>query len=654
MSAGEKRKLLWYLWGMTGILIAVMLSLMEAGQGWNIDDFLNQEQTQEFTGNELIYNDETISRLQDTDIYCVTADKAVLQINDLYLRNNWKYMALNMSGLNRETTYWSIVYSDKDGTVVSKQTVTLTDGDNMIEVSCRQPYQSIKLVIKEQVGLRFQINTIQFRMNDVVIVPQAVRISFFFWLGLYIAVSGIIYLVCKSKIHIVIEVLQEGYCLIGNYVGKGVARKMRRKNVGAIRTGLFFLTLTVGEIAGVNGWCSRVAEYKYVMFVMAASIFCLGLFCIERKLKVLNWNTITTVVWLLLWVFVCISDIMQSKQYKFVGYIFLICVGFFFFAWNQMQNPQEIKWEMYRAFHINFVFVVLYCLLFRTKIKGGLYNGPFTTRAAFGIYAVTATGVFLVELYRKLVQNEKKKIWHINIIWEIVSLTIAILFLYYSDTGSCKIAFVIQLFIFGCNVYKGRTKIHVRWTVLVQDLILAGYISAVCAIGVNLAVGYLPEKLGTEIIYKNETLEIKTDISALETLQAENPEYYDKITYAGYVNKRQIWKNYLQEINLFGHADTLVFGQEKMSAYNGWIEMIYRYGLFILLPYLLLLISIFMRAWRKKGELLYFIVPYMIIMLSQNIEIPFIEPLWILCYLGMGEYFIDNIKPSLVQKSKIY
>ena len=54
MSAGEKKKLLWYLWGMLGILLAVMLSLMESGQGWNTDDFLNQDQTQKFTGNELM------------------------------------------------------------------------------------------------------------------------------------------------------------------------------------------------------------------------------------------------------------------------------------------------------------------------------------------------------------------------------------------------------------------------------------------------------------------------------------------------------------------------------------------------------------------------------------------------------------------------
>ena len=76
--------------------------------------------------------------------------------------------------------------------------------------------------------------------------------------------------------------------------------------------------------------------------------------------------------------------------------------------------------------------------------------------------------------------------------------------------------------------------------------------------------------------------------------------------------------------------------------------MMYRYGLFILLPYILLFISVLASAWRRKGELLYLIVPYMIIMLSQNIEMPFTEPLWILCYLGMGEYFIGKVKDKAV------
>lgn len=652
MSAGEKKKLLWYLWGMLGILLAVMLSLMESGQGWNTDDFLNQDQTQKFTGNELIYNDETCVKLPQSDIYYVTADKAVLQIQDLYEKNNWKYMSLNISNLNQKTTYWNIVYSDRDGTVVSKQTVTLTDGDNIIEVSCRQPYQSIKLVIKEQIGLRFQINAIQFRMNDVVVDLQEVRVTFFFWLGLYIAASAIIYFIGKAKLHIIIEILQEGYCVIGNYIGKGFARKKWRKYFSVIRTGIFLLILTLGEIAGVRDWYSQETGYKYVMIVMSVSIFCLGLLCIERKLKVLDWNTIVVTAWLLLWLFVCISDIMQRKQYKFVGYVFLICVGFFFFTWNQMKNFQKIKWEMYQAFHINFIFVVLYCILFRTKIDGVLYNGPFASRAEFGIYSITATGIFLAGLYKKLEQNEEKLVWHLDIIWKIVNLVIAVLFLNYSDTGSCKLAFLSQIMIFGYSMYHGRTKIHIKVKILVRDVIVACCISGIFTVGINLAVSTLPEKLGTEIIYENEKLEIKAEISGLEKLQAEKPEYYSKISYAGYVNKREIWENYLQKLNLFGHADIMTINQVKTGAYNGWIEMMYRYGLFILLPYILLFISVLASAWRRKGELLYLIVPYMIIMLSQNIEMPFTEPLWILCYLGMGEYFIGKVKDKAVLERK--
>lgn len=639
MPKKVKRNLFLYLWGMSGILFAIMISFMEAGNGWNVDKFLNQEQTCEISQNDLSVEENTCVKVADTEIYRVTAEKTTLRVEDLYQSGNWKYMAINISNLNKEKTYWNIVFCDKYGTDISKQTVTLVEGDNMIEVACRQPYQKIKLVIKEQVGLYFEINSIQFRMNDVVISPQAVMTNFFFWLGIYLGVSGIIYLSRKSKLYVVVVILQEGYLLVGDFIGKPFAGKKWKGYRRRFRTGIFFLMFTLGELAGIQGWYSDATGYKYVMLVMALCIILLGILCWERELKVLNWNAIIPFAWLLLWGSVCISDVMQSKSCKFVGYLFLTAVGFFFFLWNNMKNPYQVKREMYQAFNLNFVVVILYCMFFRTKEIGVLYNGPFTSRETFAIYAVTAVGAFLTQLYKELFRKNEERKQRVHMILYIVGIALGMSFLYYANTISCNLALMAEIIIFGYNIFRSRTILYPNVKKMICTSLIGLFAGAICVEGVNLAINFLPEALGTEIVYDEEELVTKQELSVLENLRMENPEYYNNVSYAGERNKIQIWKAYLQEINLFGHANSLTVNQTKTYAYSGWIEMIYRYGLFILIPYLLLFATCFVRAWNEKKGMLSVMVAYLIIMCFQNIEIPFIHPLWILCYLGMGEWF---------------
>ena len=97
MLKEEKQKLFLYLWGMIGILSAIMISFLEAGGGWNVDNFLNQDQTCEYTQDNLLYTEETCTKNPETGNYTVTAEKTVLEITDIQQSTNWKYMFLQLS-----------------------------------------------------------------------------------------------------------------------------------------------------------------------------------------------------------------------------------------------------------------------------------------------------------------------------------------------------------------------------------------------------------------------------------------------------------------------------------------------------------------------------------------------------------------------------
>ena len=96
-------------------------------------------------------------------------------------------------------------------------------------------------------------------------------------------------------------------------------------------------------------------------------------------------------------------------------------------------------------------------------------------------------------------------------------------------------------------------------------------------------------------------------------------------------------------MNLFGNEDQLIVYGKKTMAYNGLIEMAYRYGILILIPYIGLLLLCFYYAVHEGGFLmLATTLAYGTVMLTQNIEQPFAHPLWIVFYLGMGIWFAEN------------
>ena len=81
----------------------------------------------------------------------------------------------------------------------------------------------------------------------------------------------------------------------------------------------------------------------------------------------------------------------------------------------------------------------------------------------------------------------------------------------------------------------------------------------------------------------------------------------------------------------------------KTAAYNGLIEMAYRYGIFALIPYVLMIYVAIRYVWKEKKFLMLAVVAaFSLTMIVQNVELPFANPLWILFYIGMGMWFIPS------------
>ena len=171
-------------------------------------------------------------------------------------------------------------------------------------------------------------------------------------------------------------------------------------------------------------------------------------------------------------------------------------------------------------------------------------------------------------------------------------------------------------------------------------LLLSAACAAVVVVGLHMVLRTLPERLDTDIRYSGETLESNLDETTLGLLKTEYPQVYRGVNSTIGLEKSTVWLNYLRHLNLFGNNGKLQVLGTKTDAQSGYLDIVYRYGLFILIPYLLLLSCCLYHAWKERGFLmLATTLSFGILMLTQCIERPFAQPLWTVFYLGMGIWF---------------
>ena len=86
--------------------------------------------------------------------------------------------------------------------------------------------------------------------------------------------------------------------------------------------------------------------------------------------------------------------------------------------------------------------------------------------------------------------------------------------------------------------------------------------------------------------------------------------------------------------------------------HNGYIAMMYRYGIFAAVPYVLMVLwnlwyacRYFRRHWRRNGYAFFVLADMMscfLLLLVENLELPFGWVCWYGMYIVMGVYFDDE------------
>lgn len=632
-----------YIWVLTGIFFAAGVGLLKIGGTLDVQNPMNQERIYDFSGNELTTSSETWIYDAQSGVFVVQGDKAGKNFASIPYNGSWNYLNLNISRMNADSSEWTLIFLDKANHKLGQQVITVANGENLIPLTYNESFRKLRIRIRNQSGLVFSIDAMQFRMNTVGFSAEVFLPAFRSALTGYIVISLLVFLFCHIKGRDAIEVLQFAYTLPGNYLGSRMRSRLSDRSAGFLRTILFMILFLVVPVMNISGNYFDSSLYKYGILASAVLLALIALLAWEKPLQQVKWSGILPAAWFMLWGWSCLSDLFVDKYFKYTGYVFLTAVGFFFFMWNNMNRPKRMMNQLIRGLELTFPIMLVYCLICRKRYVGILYNGAFSNREDMSLYVLAVLIAFLSELHFALV---RRKICHRRkrIILYGIGVSLCVYFLYRANTLTCVCAggFVILLFVIRL-VQKCRT-LPLGKAKSLGMLALA----MVCSVGAVLAVNrtnmYLPDLLDTNIVYENEQWETNLSAAEMAEIEAMVPGYFNDVKHTDEAERNMIWTSYLRKINLLGNESARVrVSKEYVLCGNGLLEMAYRYGVFVLIPYTLLLLSCLYRSWKERGYLMLAVtLAFGIVLLTQNVEQPFLQPLWMLFYLGMGSWFKEE------------
>ena len=118
-----------------------------------------------------------------------------------------------------------------------------------------------------------------------------------------------------------------------------------------------------------------------------------------------------------------------------------------------------------------------------------------------------------------------------------------------------------------------------------------------------------------------------------------------------------IWINYIQHLNLFGHKHYLECSGVTIEAHNNLLQMMHIYGVFVLLPYVVMFYYTVKESMRNlwNGQEMSMIVAgavmnFHVIGIAEAVTTPYSFASWLTYYLVIGSLFCISNKGEKVRR----
>lgn len=642
MKAEEKRKtdriVKVYIWLMAGILVSLLFAMVwtygadrEEGIFFIGDFYQFEQELKEFETDSCVYD-------ADKDAFIVQQSEARLRIPVKSGNRDWNYFVCNLENMTNLYLHCDVLVYDKSDEVLFQNPVTITTRRNAIPITTGEKLGAIELVFYNQQGVEFKLEKMhlceqQFDMEDF--LKKAVTILLF-----YFILTIILMHIKKLSLEGVVDIFQNAYILIGDAAGSRLSMRLSANTRRKLQTHCFMILFLM--MIAMNVICStrHYDTGRYWVIGFGILVAFTGVLSWEKPLQKLSWDGIITYSWFLLWVMVCISDLFVRKSFSYTGYIMMICMGFSFFVWHNEGGFEQTMYCLQKGLRRTLPLILIYCLVFRQRKFGILYNGCFGDRESMALYVLALLIVFLAEVARLLHQ---KKISAIRLAANVAGAAISCYYIYITKVEACMLAAgIVSILCLLQQSLQWRILLK-RWKELLGSVAIAAVCAVVCVFGVHYLHGFLPTQLKTDIVYETERYETKLSKKMIDTMEQKYPGWSENVAVADKLDRGEVWSKYVEKWNLMGNEQARKLDGERVYAYNGIVQMMYQYGIFVFIPYSLLMLTGTYAMLRTRNFYPVAVaVSFVVLVFVQNVEVPFATPLWLMMYLGMGRFFLEK------------
>lgn len=650
-----------------GLLISCMAALMHIGDSLNFCEFLDAGRVYDFSGKDLKKSSRSWQYSQEEHGYRIQKQKALNKWKIDGKESAWEYLYLQIGELSVPEVETSLYYYNRDGSRVGEQSIRLMQGENVIILE----YPELGMY---RIGLRLygisggfiSIQSMQLREKaNGFFWQRFLKIVTVCYLGFLAAYAIFFYLkrrlgwnfpwgawsgACLATLQFTYQVFGEGICR----KVYGRTGKQQRKNRRRFLWCMFFLWMGAANIAG---WLGTSDSQRYYMLSVIFFLVLVFAHMWEHPLQEVNWNKPISLSWVFLWAGVLVSDCFHASYKVGYGAVLLLVCGCFIFVWNSQKKQETLLYEIMQALEIDFGIAVAYCMLFRTKKLTIRYNGIFRDSEEFSMYAVLMLAVFLAELARHFPGKRSLR----KFTYYLSGAAISLYFVIRASNESGFIAAGLVLLLFAIRQIRGRREWIREMGRAVKHGAVAGIVGFLCVCAVHYATKYLPAFLGTEIEYEDEVFISNVSPEDMVAFEALQPGLMEGAVSAQDMEYRMYLKNYHRRLGLFGQRETVKVRRAPVDPYSGYVQMAYQYGIFIIIPYLVLQICMLTKgiaSIRRNGckaadmWLLMVTVVFICFCIFGNPENMFGHPLWFCYYIGAGYWFQGNIgKKGKIEKN---
>lgn len=616
---------------LAGVLLSVIGAMIWTQGGYQKDGLLHLGKIQKLNQSEL--SPEGVLLNQEGNRYEVCETEAGFTVNLSNDSIRWGVCVFYLKDVNKPYWNWNVDFCDKKGNIIQQGTCIAKNGKISIEIPGKKKISVMKIRMDNAAGASFRVVKAELREKDFD--------GWDFLKKTLVLCMGcvVLYILVRFGKRIgwyaPIDMLQTFFIAFGDMLGKRIAgnfgERTRKRMQIFISFVIFLLMIIMNNVEGpyyekdLTGW----------MFVFGFLIMLCALLSWKVPLKKLNWKNGYCFSWFLLWLMVCISDLFCAKNVSYVGQIMIFIGGFAIFVWNNARSFHIMMKRMLAGLEWTLLPVLIYCCLFRQKSLGILYNGCFLQNDSMAMYALSLFAAFLTDLNFDL---KKKQCSHIKFVLRGAGAAVSLSLLYYSRTMWCMAAAVGILVVCVVSVLKYLWSCRERWKEIAGLSAVTLLCGLLLVVGVKYAISNLPETLGTQIVYENEVKKTHLTEELMQALEAWQPGSMSGVQRQ--TDKVQLARMYIQGLNITGHEENLIEDNAYIELPNGIMQIAFRYGMLIVIPYVLIFVQGSYIEAKKRDYLgICVVFSFFILTVFENVEIAFAQPAWLFFYLWIGRRF---------------